>query len=55
MERCLRCLWLKAIGKHILISIFNKRVFFMFEKFKGGNIIFQLGWLSLFYCRTLKP
>lgn len=45
----IKCLWMKAIGKHVLLSVYNFRVTPMLCKFNNGNIIVQVGWLSLYY------
>jgi len=44
-----RCLFLRAIGKNVLLSIYSFRVIPMAYKFNSGSKIFQFGWFSLYY------
>lgn len=46
-----KCLWLKTLGKHILISIRNYWGVTVLIKFTSGDVLISLGWISLFYCK----
>ena len=48
-----KCLWMKAVGKHLLLSWFNCWLTPMFWKLEH-SFIFQVGWLSLYYTKRIR-
>jgi len=48
MKKNRKCLWLKAIGEHTLISVYNFWVSPCFHKFSNGNTICGFLCVSIF-------